>query len=152
MGKSSIGNRKIQNATAISYHGKKFKSKLELTVYKTLKDSGMKVRYEPKAYVIWEGFYPSVICYSKGRTNNITLSDGKLRDITYTPDFIFRYNGYTVIVEAKGFETDVFKMKFKLFRKLMEKRKKVLIFEVFNKRMVLQMLELLNKDYGNKES
>ena len=35
-------------------------------------------------------------------------------------------------------------MKFKMFRKLMDNRKNVLIFEIFNKRMVLQMISLLD--------
>jgi hypothetical protein len=36
----------------------------------------------------------------------------KLRPITYTPDF----TDYDFIIECKGYETDVFKIKWKLFK------------------------------------
>lgn len=139
-----ISNRKIANATPLSYHGIKFKSKLEVMTYRTLREKGIRAHYEPQAFRIWEGFYPKEKCWSKNSTNNLVLAKDKVRDITYTPDFKFRYRGYTVYVESKGFETDTFKMKFKMFRKLMDNRKNVLIFEIFNKRMVLQMISLLD--------
>lgn len=44
-------------------------------------------------------------------------SDGKaIRAITYTPDFVIYYEGCTEFVDVKGFRTDVFDLKWKMFQ------------------------------------
>lgn len=41
-----------------------------------------------------------------------------VRPITYIADFTYWEQGYFIIEDAKGFETDVFKIKWKLLKKL----------------------------------
>jgi hypothetical protein len=145
MGKVLHGNKKIANATPTKVGKLQFKSRTEAMVYRTLRENGFKPKYEPETFVIWKGYYPREICYIRGSGGKLVLSKDKIRNITYTPDFIFRYKGYKIILEVKGFETDTFKNKFKMFRKMMDKKKNVLIFEVFTKRMVMQMISLLDE-------
>lgn len=107
----------------------RFRSKLELNIYRKLRKEGFNPEYEQKTFVLWEGFKPARIFYDK----NMKRDSGKIRDITYTPDFTLVYNGYTVFIEAKGYENDIYPIKKKLFRALMEKMpEKTIFFEVRN--------------------
>lgn len=116
-------NRKIINATPTKVGNIAFKSKLEASIYKALRAEGLNPKYEQHKFVIWEGFKPSIPFYERNkRTKSIVPNNKKVMDITYTPDFSFNWNGYTVFVEAKpeGFTNDVYPYKQKLFRKYME--------------------------------
>lgn len=139
-------NKKIKNATPLEYDNILFKSKLEKMIYQTLKESGFPVEYEPHRYVIWEGFRPSVLCYDKDPiTRMLKPETKKLIDITYTPDFVFEHNGYTIIVEAKGIFNDRFPMKKKMFRKyLEEKNPKSIYFEIYTKKQLMQAIDIIN--------
>ena len=90
---------KIANAVATTYNDIKFKSRLEVFMYKELKKAKIKADYEQKKYVLMEGFI---------------FAGKKIRPITYTPDFVLRK--YPVIIETKGFMTDVFKIKMKMLK------------------------------------
>lgn len=122
-------NKKIKNATSIEYNGIKFRSKLEVTVYKAImesiaKDSNIKnIQYEPERYVIWEGFKPKLPFYIKDkRTRTLKNDNTKLISITYKPDITFEYKNKYVIIEVKpAFCNDVFPYKRKLFRQCLEK-------------------------------
>ena len=115
-------NKKIRNATPLEYSNIKFKSTLEKLVYKTLVESGLDVQYEPQTFTLWEGFKPTVPFYDRNKkTKNLELTDKKLIDIKYTPDFVVHYPPCIVaFIEAKGMENDVFYIKKKLFRSLLE--------------------------------
>ena len=151
MEKNSTGNRKIVNATPMQFNGIQFKSRTEVMVYKLLSEYGFKPDYEGKTFTIWQGFTPSIPFYTKtlkGKApiRSLVLSMKKLLPIHYTPDFIVKAGKYTAIIEVKGYENDVFPMKFKIFRKYLETRKgKYVIFEVFNKKMALQMIDKLKE-------
>ena len=138
-------NKKILNASKNTVDGIQFKSRLEAMIYKTLKDKGIDVKYEPKRFVVWEGYRPTVPFYDKDKnTALLKLNNKKIIDITYTPDFIFKYNDIIVVMEAKGIENDVFYIKKKLFRKLLESSKNtVLYFEVYSKKQLMQALEII---------
>ena len=115
-----MANKKILNATPTQYANIEFKSKIETMVYRTLVDNGFMPEYEQHTFVLWSGIKPTVPFYTKTKKELLSLDLRKLRDITYTPDFYFEYNGLKVIMEAKGFENDTFPVKFKMFRQLLE--------------------------------
>lgn len=147
-------NKKVKNATPLKYGRIQFKSRLEVTVYKALKENGFSPKYEKRKFILWKGYYPKPLFYTKSRkTKNIEVQTSKIKDITYTPDFTFMYNGILVIFEVKGFENDVFPLKKKMFRKVLERRKSpVLYFEVYNKKQTLQAIEIMKEFNKKKEN
>lgn len=138
-------NKKIKNASPLEYDGVTFKSKLEKMIYQILKENGFPVEYEPNKFVIWEGFRPTIPFYNKDKiTRMLKLEKKKIIDVTYTPDFVFIYNGYLVIIEAKGFENDCFYLKKKMFRKWLECHyPKSIYFEIYTKKQLLQAVEII---------
>lgn len=150
-----MANKKIKNATVIEYNKIRFKSKLEAAFYKLLIEAGFEPQYEQRTYLLWEGCKPTIPFYTKDKkTKLLKLEDTKLRNITYTPDFTFNYNGRLIIIEAKGKENDTYPLKRKLFRGLLESLapNNLLFFEVFSQKQLLQAIEII-KSYGiiNKE-
>ena len=138
-------NKKIRGATSIVSDGISFKSKLEVVIYKELLRAGFNPKYEERKFVIWEGIKPTKPFYNRDmQTKMLKLDMGKMRDITYTPDFTFEYKNHLVIIEAKGFENDTFPIKKKLFRGLLEKMETSVIYlEVYTKKQLLQAIEIL---------
>lgn len=141
-------NHKVKNATPLEYNNIQFKSRLEVMIYKTLLQERFNVQYEPTKYIIWEGFKPNVSFYNKDKkTRMLKLDNKRLIDITYTPDFVFEYKDTTVIIEAKGFENDIFPIKKKLFRKWLENQNsqgnKYIFFEIFTKRQLMQAIDII---------
>lgn len=144
-------NKKIKNAQRLIYNNIQFKSQLEVMIYKTLLQEGFDVKYEPVTFTLWQGFHPEVPYYTKNnKTRELTLDNKKLIDIKYTPDFIFYYNGIRVIIEAKGFQNDVFYIKKKLFRAYLEEdfinvKTQSLYFEIYTKKQLIQAIEIIKK-------
>ena len=74
----------------------------------------------------------------------LKLESKKIIDITYTPDFVFTYNGFLVIIEAKGMENDCFYLKKKMFRKWLEdNHPKSIYFEIYTKKQLLQAISII---------
>lgn len=138
-------NKKIRGATSLVSDGISFKSQLEVVIYKELLRAGFNPKYEERKFVIWEGIKPTKPFYNRDiQTKMLKLDMGKMRDITYTPDFIFEYKNHLIIIEAKGFENDTFPIKKKLFRGLLEKMETSVIYlEVYTKKQLLQAIEIL---------
>lgn len=138
-------NKKIKNASPLEYEGISFKSKLEKMAYQTLREHDLPVEYESQKFIIWEGFKPTVPFYNKDlKTRMLKLETKKIIDISYTPDFIVRYNGYMVILELKGFENNVYPLKKKIFRKWLETNiPKSIYFEIFTKKQLLQAIDII---------
>lgn len=138
-------NKKILNAQNVIYNEIPFKSKIEVLVYKTLCEAGFSPEYEKVKFTLWKGYKPTVAFYNRHpRTKMLMLDKSKLRDITYTPDFTFYYEGYFIIIEAKGIENDVFPLKKKMFRQLLESFPAPCIyFEVYTKKNTLQAIEII---------
>ncbi len=129
-------NKKIRNATQSVSKGITFKSQLEKSIYNTLLQHGFEPQYEPKTFILWDGFEPITPYYdketqkhrekrlsegnSKDTHNILVKKDSKIVGIRYTPDFYFNYNGLNVYIEAKGKENDVFYIKKKLFIKYLD--------------------------------
>jgi predicted nuclease of restriction endonuclease-like RecB superfamily len=153
-----VENKKIKGATECSYDNIDFRSKLEVTCYKILKDSGLNPLYEEKKYPIFEGFVPQVPFYVKNtfkrKNRNIqivsksTAKDSrKILSWDYTPDFYFEHNAYKVFVEVKGFYNDIARYKSKLFRWKLESFQKEdpeHIYEFWEIHTKTQLLECIH--------
>lgn len=140
-----MANKKILGATSLVSDNITFKSKLEVTIYKELLRAGFNPKYEEQKFVIWEGIKPTKLFYNRDiKTKMLKLDMGKMRDITYTPDFTFKHKKYLIIIEAKGFENDTFPIKKKLFRGLLETMKTpVIYFEVYTKKQLVQAIKII---------
>ena len=142
--KKRSSNKKVRNATAKVYKGIKFRSKLELFTYKKLEEADIKALYEKKKYVLQEGFrYPSEV-YEPHKTKGYVSTTAKIRDITYTPDFVDPNGKW--IIEVKGFANDVFPVKWKMFKDyLMQQANPPMLFLPKNQKQVLQTIELIKQ-------
>ena len=146
-------NKKVINAIPSEYNGIKFKSLIEVMVYKTLLQHGFEPEYETHTYTIWEGFRPTVPFYTRNKAKDTILNLKKLINITYTPDFYMEYQGLKIIIEVKGQVNDVFPYKFKMFRKHIEDlpdRENYLIFEVFTKKQLLEFIQIIKDESHRK--
>ena len=142
---SRTENKKIKNASPLEYDGISFKSKLEKMAYQTLKEQGFPVQYEPKKFIIWEGFRPNVPFYNKDTSTRMLKMDSKkVIDISYTPDLMFEYNNRLIIIEMKGFENNTYPLKKKIFRKWLESNyPNSIYFEIFTKKQLLQAIDII---------
>lgn len=136
-------NKKIKNATKTSSLGIEFKSHLEATIYKLLIEKGFNPEYESRTFEFVPKLRPTVPFFN--RIQKVFGLDMKpLKPITYTPDFTFEYNGILVIIEAKGFENDIYPVKRNLFRRYLEDMNKpTLFFEVRTKRETIEALRII---------
>lgn len=142
---SRTENKKIINASPLEYDGISFKSKLEKMAYQTLKEQDFPVLYEPKKFIIWEGFRPNVPFYNKdASTRMLKMDSKKVIDISYTPDLMFEYNNHLIIIEMKGFENNTYPLKKKIFRKWLESNyPNSIYFEIFTKKQLLQAIDII---------
>lgn len=142
---SRTENKKIINASPLEYDGISFKSKLEKMAYQTLKEQGFPVLYEPKKFIIWEGFRPNIPFYNKdASTRMLKMDSKKVIDISYTPDLMFEYNNHLIIIEMKGFENNTYPLKKKIFRKWLESNyPNSIYFEIFTKKQLLQAIDII---------
>lgn len=145
MQRSRTENKKIINASPLEYDGILFKSKLEKMAYQTLKEQDFPVLYEPKKFIIWEGFRPNVPFYNKdASTRMLKMDSKKVIDISYTPDLMFEYNNHLIIIEMKGFENNTYPLKKKIFRKWLESNyPNSIYFEIFTKKQLLQAINII---------
>ena len=93
------------NAVKVEYDGRKFDSKLECNIYKVLKE-----RLTPDYKI---GFQPSFVLQEK-----FAFDGHIIRPITYKADFVIYKDSETeakAVIDAKGMETNEFKIKRKLF-------------------------------------
>lgn len=139
-------NKKIKNATEVSSSGIQFKSKLESMIYKVLKENNIDPKYESKTFEFIPKLRPTVPFYNRV-SGVFGLEMKPIRPITYTPDFIFDYNGILVIIEAKGFENDVFYVKKNLFRRHLETLDGYyMYFEIRTKKELLEALKIIKME------
>jgi len=158
-------NKKIRNATTSKIKGITFKSQTEKMVYRTLIERGIDVKYEPKTFVLWDGFTPITPFYDQETDRQqelrneglehktpkmLVLKRASVVGIRYTPDFYFKVGDVDIWFEVKGIENDVFYIKKKLFRKFLDDRflatnQKSMFFEIYTKRQVLQALDIINE-------
>jgi hypothetical protein len=138
-------NKKILNAKAVEFNGIKFKSKLECKAYKVLLENGLDAKYEPQKIVLYYGYKPLIKFYCARKTGkdkgHLFLNDKKIREITYTPDFVIDYNGRNIYIEMKGFENDVSPYKLKMFIKYLGQFDKSATF--FKLNTINQLIEAI---------
>lgn len=152
--KSSTG--RVKNATKVSKHGIDFKSRLECYAYEALTNAGIPVEYEPKHFVlipkfefngtrVWNGEW--TVNRNGKRTHSNTLGEFKsspsVNALTYCPDFV----GDGFIIECKGFATESFPLRFKLFKRyLKQHNSNVDLYLVKNQTQIDAMVkEIVNK-------
>lgn len=95
----------------ITADGIKFKSTLEWEIYLILVD------FKKRGIIV------SPINYEKERFKIVgeteeTLPNGKKKKHApcfYTPDFVFEFDGKKIIIEVKGYATDIYKLRKKVF-------------------------------------
>jgi Protein of unknown function (DUF1064). len=139
-------NKKIKNAQKVNFGGIKFKSSLEKILYNTLIEQGITPAYESVTYVLSNSIRPTKPFFVRG-SSGYHYEMKPLSKITYTPDFTFKLNDVFVIIEAKGYENDVFYLKKNLFRKLIEQwDEQTMFFEVRTKRELLQSLDIIRME------
>lgn len=147
-------NKKVINATPLMYNGIQFRSKLEVTVYKAFVENNIFPKYECEKHIIWEGFKPTRPFYIQSKnTREVTLSNIKQINITYTPDLEFDYNGYKVFIEVKpSYCNDVYPYKRKLFRKYLEAIPNSIYAQLSSRRDTLQFINILKNNYNNERA
>lgn len=97
----------------------KYRSKLEAKCAKLLAENKIPFAYESKKFILQEGFsfeQPSYERVGKKKKMKFKLQHKRVRALTYTPDFM----GHGWIIETKGFRTDSFNLKWKLFKKYLQ--------------------------------
>lgn len=95
--KKKGANKKVKNAVCLEVDGIKFRSKLEVYAYKALREADIPFEYEKHKFDLLPSF---------------TYKDEKIRGASYKPDFV----GDGWIIETKGYATDVFNLRWKLFK------------------------------------
>lgn len=136
-------NKKIKNAESIIYNDIKFRSKLECRIYKSLIGLGVPIFYEKETFNLLNSFYPTVFFQS----SFISKNEGKVRSITYTPDFTFYFKNKYIIIECKGYQNDTYPLKRKMFRALLEtlpNKDSIMFFEIKNYKECLTLIQILN--------
>lgn len=119
-------NKKVTNATICESNGITFRSKLEYNISKALELCGLPYHYEERKFILQESF---------------KYKEDTIRAITYTPDFIVD----NVIIECKGFPTDSWKIKRKLFlNALSTKYKQYNYIEVYSVKDLLDFIDMNN--------
>lgn len=115
-------------------------------IYKTLVEHGITPLYEKRTFEFVPRLRPTIPFYN--RVNKVFGLESKpLQPITYTPDFTFEYGGILIIIEAKGFENDVYPVKKNLFRRHLESlNQPIMFFEIRTKKELLMALKLISME------
>lgn len=146
-------NKKVQNATPLTYYGIKFKSKLELHCYKKLKEANIKFQYEKVKFEIVPGFVfqnESIELFKRKGERFFGKQNNKIRPITYTPDFVGYYPGTDkmFVIETKGNPNDAFPIRWKLFKRYLHTSKSDYdLYMPRNQKLTLQTIELILNKY-----
>lgn len=126
-----MDNKKIKNAQKCSADGIDFKSRLELYTYSRLKDEGLDFSYEAKTWTIIEKF---------------EYLDEKVRAVTITPDFV--HQDKKIIIEVKGYATDIYKLRLKVFKRYLSVNKnEYIIYHVKNQKQVEDVILDIKRKY-----
>lgn len=113
-------NKKVKNATPFEYNNIQFKSKLEVYCYQRLIEEEIEAQYEKKKYELVPSFTFDNKSYEIYKTKGekiFGLQRSLVRSITYKPDFVGCYNGRHFVIETKGFASNSFNIKWKLFKR-----------------------------------
>jgi hypothetical protein len=139
------GSRGKIKATQKVVDGIQFKSMLEVFTYRKLLEYELRFEYEQKKFVIMQGFeYPECSWETKPSGDYEDKGHGKVRDITYTPDFVGYDDKGKIkwVIECKGFANDRFPNTWKLFKQtLIREGTPVPLYLPKNQKQVLESIE-----------
>ena len=114
-------------------------------MYQALKKAKIKAKYEGRTYTLVEGFDFESSSYerqSNGKGQFVDRGNKKIQPIKYTPDFV----GDDFIIETKGRANESFPMRWKLFKKFINKCYPcVTLYKPQNQKECDQVIELLTK-------
>jgi len=149
-------NKKVRNATATTFNGVKFKSKLEKFTYQCLKVAGIPFKYEEDRFVLIDKFKYEGECIEKKKKKGKSVfikSSENISQATYLPDFTNLEQGW--IIECKGLRTEAFNLRWKLFKNMLAKEKKSydLYMPGTQKQImeVIEKLKLKNNDFKGRQ-
>ena len=147
-------NKKVKNAKTHEYDGVKFKSGLELFAYKILQENEIPFTYQPDKTILLASFKISFDCYEdvgkiyRDESKKIIKSTKRfdkvdaVREISYTPDFMAIDGSW--IMETKGFATDSFPLRWKMFKaQLMRSEFKGMLMKPENQKEILECIKLI---------
>lgn len=155
---------KIKNAKSKTVDGIKFKSGLEAYFYEEAKKAGLKPEYEGKRFTLQDKFISTASGLELYEKIDLNLQDKKktkrkthfgevtsnIRAITYTPDFccINEETKTGWIVETKGWRMETFKIKWKMFKKLLlDQGYVVSLYTPNNRENVLKTIQSIKSKY-----
>lgn len=144
---------KVKNATPLLVDGIQFKSKLEAYCNQQLKASGISFGYETHRYTLIEPFVFNNDSYELGKIKGeraFKKASPNIRAITYTPDFVGEHNGQHFIIETKGLITDSFPLRWKLFKRYIQRNG--LNYNLYMPRNRKQIDETINLIKSKNES
>lgn len=144
-------NKKVRNATANTYKGIKFRSKLERFTYQYLTSCKVPFQYEKVRFIVMDPFKYEGDCIekkvSKGKNVFFKVSN-RISKATYLPDFVNLEQGW--IIECKGLRTEAFNLRWKMFKKSLVKEKKNYdLYMPGTQKQVVETVEMIikkNKD------
>lgn len=113
--------QKIKNATALTVDGIRFRSKLEAYCHRRLSEENISSDYELHRYNLLEKHVFKGEVYEPHKVKGIKQFmqvSNNIRAITYTPDFVNTKDKW--VIEVKGYANDVFPLKWKMFKSLIE--------------------------------
>jgi len=144
--------RSQTNAKAKVYKGIKFRSALEVYMYKLFEKSDIQFAYEAQKFVIIEGFHSPNASYERfmnGKGDFKDRGDKKYRDMVYTPDFTPpKGQPLDWVVEVKGRAMPDFPRTWKLFKKLIVKNKlDTVLFMPRNQKECEEVINLIKQIY-----
>ena len=122
-----------------------FASGLEKYMYLALKKAKIKADYEGETFTLIDGFEFDTTSYerqSNGKGEFKDRGNKKILPIRYTPDFV----GKKFIIECKGRANESFPMRWKLFKRLINKQRPyVTLYKPQNQKECDQVIELITK-------
>lgn len=142
-----IRRGKIKNVQSVKIDGIEFKSRLEAFTYTALKKEGIKFDYEKEKFVLLDKLkYENVSIEKRKKKGKLVFDQAltSIRSTTYLPDFTNLEDGW--IIEVKGMKTDVFNLKWKLFKHHLVKNN--LNYELYmpgSKKQILQCVDMIKE-------
>lgn len=151
--KGSSENKKIRNATHQVFDGIEFKSGLEVSCYKIMKEAGIPFEYESMKIVLHKGFHlaDNVHYYrpkKKSIGNALHACSRKILDITYTPDFVVKSKNFLILIDVKGYKNDVYVYKLKLLLNILSKQNSDRQYYFYEPHTIAQMRQMTNDIKG----
>tara|TARA_R100000655_G_scaffold94544_1_gene136029 strand:+ start:736 stop:1335 length:600 start_codon:yes stop_codon:yes gene_type:complete len=138
---------RIKNVQSTKIDGIEFRSRLEAFTYAELKKEGVKFDYEKEKFVLLDKLKYEGVSIEKRKKKGKLVFDqalSSIRSTTYLPDFTNLKDGW--IIEVKGLKSDVFNLKWKLFKHYLVKNN--LNYELYmpgSKKQILQCIDMIKE-------